>query len=255
MEFSAHFNTQWSNLLWRQPLRPLLGHYQGIDYRAHIALPDYGERLLQHYADILHGDLAAYSQRVDIPFLYQHYGVIIEFEKPALVTLHDTSMQLESGLRQIMQRLGPIIFKNAYLDTHLRSQGHRNRFPHLNFHIDRSINQPTQYSMYTRDPFDDEQRYPRTASTLFIPSLVGNLQAVREGQPGATSMKGGQNTYTLFTREDMSGLLGNIILQHAWSEPVGIGEVSMLDNRTTLHCSYYRDPSVPGYKIGVRYLA
>jgi len=237
------------------PFESIAGRFGNAPYSAKIALPDYNQRLLKHYSQILHGNIVSYSQRVQIPYAYTHYGLIIDFENPVEVALHTEEMVLDEGLRELIARIGPVIIRNAYMVSRYRDQGHRNRFPHLNFHIDRSENQPTQYSMYTRNPFDSEQQFPRTSSTLFIPSLVGNLQAVKEEQPNARSDIGIRNTYTLFTNEDMNSLLNNIILEHAWDQPQGIGEISMLDNRTALHSSYYRNPAEKGYKIGVRYLA
>jgi hypothetical protein len=180
---------------------------------------------------------------------------MIAFANSTELECHDDEMVLDEGLRQLIARVGAVIIRNAYMVAKFRDRGHRNRFPHLNFHIDRSVNQPTQYSMYTRNPFDDEQKYPRTSSTLFVPSIVANLQAVKEQQPNAASDKGIRNTYTLFTDEDMSQILNNIVLEHSWDQPQGVGEISMLDNRTSLHASYYRHPAEKGYKIGVRYLA
>ena len=61
-------------------------------------------------------------------------------------------------------------------------------------------------------------------------------------------------SYTIFTDEKMNDVFNNIILEHAWDEPQGTGEISMLDNRTVYHASYYRDRFNKGYRIGVRYL-
>ena len=255
MIFGSHFNANWLKQLIKNPQVVIEGQFGSSPYAARIALPDYSTRLLQQYNSILQGDIYGYSKRVQIPYSYTHYGVIIDFVKAAELVLHDEDMVLDEGLRQIIAETGPVIIRNAYMAAKFRDQGHRNRFPHLNFHIDRSENQPTQYSMYTRNPFDSEQQYPRTSSTLFVPSLVGNLQAVKEGLPGAATDIGLKGTYTIFTKENMEMILNNIVLEHAWDQPQGIGEISMLDNRTALHASYYRDATVKGYKIGVRYLA
>ena len=53
----------------------------------------------------------------------------------------------------------------------------------------------------------------------------------------------------------MSGLINNIIIEHAWNEVTGTGEISMLDNITCLHVSYYPIAHEKEYKIGVRYVA
>lgn len=109
--------------------------------------------------------------------------------------------------------------------------------------------------MYTSDPFDKEQKYPRTASTLFMPSILGSLQGIKEGLFNEAPNMGMRSTYTLFTEEDMSQVLGNVIVEQKWDRPEGIGEIAMLDNCSELHASYYRDASQKAYKIGVRYLA
>jgi len=108
--------------------------------------------------------------------------------------------------------------------------------------------------MYSRDPFDEEQTYPRTSSTLFIPSATGLLQAIRENIIDR-DRKGMGSSFTIFTKEDTNQLRGRIILEHAWNEPQGTGELSMLDNVTSLHASFSPNPSEKGYKIGVRYLS
>lgn len=150
--------------------------------------------------------------------------------------------------------VGAVVIKNVYLDSEHRNMGHRNRFPQLNFHVDRSEKQPTHYSMYTRNPFDNEQKHPRKSSTLFVPSIIGYLQSLKEKSIDPASAKGNKGTYTIFTKENMSELVNNIIIEYAWSEVTGTGEISMLDNITCLHASYYPTHE-KGYKIGVRYVA
>jgi len=253
--FETHFNSQWLNNLLTRPEQPYQGEYGNQRYAAQIAIPHYRERLLKHYSDILHGDINRFCLQAEIPaFEFEHYGVIIHFEQPTILTLHDFDMELNSGLKELIKKAGAVIIKNAYMNLEFRNRGHRNRFPQLNFHIDRSSAHPTHYSMYSRDPFDDEQKFPRTSSTLFIPSIVGHLQAIRE-QLIRPDEKGLKNTYTLFTQENMAELSNNIILEHRWIEPEGTGELSMLDNLTALHASYYPNPAAKGYKIGVRYLS
>jgi len=255
MMFEAHFNRYWLNKPLTNPNQPFRSAYNKQPYSAQIAIPHYRERLLNHYSDILHGNINGFCQRAEIPaFEFEHYGIVIQFEQPAILQLHDTNMELNSGLKDLIKQVGAVIIKNAYMNLEFRNRCHRNRFPQLNFHIDRSSAQPTHYSMYSRDPFDDEQKFPRTSSTLFIPSIVGHLQAIKEQQIKPDE-KGLKNTYTLFTHENMAELSNNIILEHSWNEPQGTGELSMLDNLTALHSSYYPNPAAKGYKIGVRYLS
>ncbi len=255
MLFDTHFNNSWLRPLFQKPMQSHQGIFGTSQYTAKIILPNYRERLTKYYAMVLTGDLFAYSQRVNIPFTFSHYGVIIDFDEPTELVLHDDDMVLNNGLREIIAQVGPVIIRNAYLTAKYRDRGHRNRFAHLNFHVDRSENQPTHYSMYTRDPFDDEQKHPRTASTLFIPSILGSLQGIKEGLFKESPGMGVRGTYTLFTDENMSEILGNVVIEQSWDRPEGIGEIAMLDNCTALHASYYRDVSQKAYKIGVRYLA
>lgn len=255
MSFCENLDTGLLQSLLRNPDRPVMAEHAGMSYRAQIALPYYRKRLEEHYADILPQGLEPFCRQAEIPFGLEHYGVVFDLDAATEVHPHDQEGVLNEGLRMLISRLGAVIIRNANMVTHLREYGHKNRFPHLNFHIDRSANQPTQYSMYARDPFDEEQKFPRTSSTLFVPTIVGYLQGVREGLIKPSVDKGARATYTIFTQEDMGQLLGNIILEHRWDRPEGTGEISMLDNRTSLHSSYYRDPYNKGYKIGVRYLA
>lgn len=57
-----------------------------------------------------------------------------------------------------------------------------------------------------------------------------------------------------FLKENMADMLNNIIIEHDWREPLGTGEISIIDNLSCLHASYYPQPSEKGYKIGVRYV-
>ena len=159
-----------------------------------------------------------------------------------------------NGLHPIIKEVGAVIIKNAYLDSEHRDMGHRNRFPQLNFHVDRSEKQPTHYSMYTRNPYDEEQKHPRKSSTLFVCSIVGYLQSVKEKTIDPQSESGNKGTYTIFTKENVPELVNKVIIEHAWNEKTGTGEISMLDNITCLHASYYPMAHEKGYKIGVRYV-
>ena len=255
MNFFEKFSPALLQNLLRNPDKVLTGEQAGKRYSVKIALPYYRQRLEQHYRDVLPQGLQAFCQQVEISFGLEHYGVIIDLGDTVEVHPHDNEAVLNENLRSMIAKFGAVIIRNANIVSQLREYGHRNRFPHLNFHVDRSVNQPTQYSMYARNPFDEEQKYPRTSSTLFVPTIVGHLQSVKEGLVNPLTDKGLKATYTIFTKENMNDVLGNIILEHRWDMPEGVGEISMLDNRTSLHSSYYRDPNNKGYKIGVRYLA
>ena len=203
---------------------------------------------------MLTDNLHELSRRVEIPFAFEHFGLICEFTEAVELNLHDDDMNLDQGIRSVVDRIGPVIIRNAYLSSQKRSMGHRNRFPHLSFHVDRSPNQPTPYSMFTRDPFDSEQVEPRTASTLFVANLVAYLQFVREGQCDPAQEKGVRTLYNIFGQTDMSEVLGKVVLEQAWNQPRGTGEICVQDNRTVQHASYYRDAQRNGYRIGVRYV-
>lgn len=253
--FSQHFNANWLKNIIKTPNSEMHGTYNGRGYKAKIVIPDYFTRINEHYRDITKGNLDNICRQAQIPFSFTHFGVEIHFAEAAELSLHDDELTLEDGLHQLIAAVGAVIIKNAYLSDKLRKVGHRNRFPHLNFHVDRTANQPTHYSMYARDPFDEEQQFPRTSSTLFLPNIVGHLQGIKEGLVNQHTDKGVRGTYHLFSKEPVSELMQDIIIEHRWDQPNGVGEISMLDNLTLLHASYYRDPQEIGYKIGVRYLA
>ena len=252
--FSTHFNQAWLNQLLQSPQQSHSGVFEQSPYQAKIVIPGYKQRIADHYREEIQRCFGQQNIHAGLANVFQHFGVELSFEKPVELKLHDQEMNMDSGLHPIIQQAGAIIIKNACLDSAHRSMGHRNRFPNLNFHIDRSSKQPTHYSLYTRDPFDPEQKQPRTSSTVFVETTVGYLQAVRQGilEANRTVVFGGSNT--IFEQEDMNDLLGDIILQHAWDEPEGTGEISIIDNITCLHASYYPKVYEKGYKIGVRYV-
>jgi len=252
--FSSHFNSSWLNNLVVSPNQTTVGQFLTNSYTAKIVIPNYKQRVSEHYRELIHGDLDNYCLQVGMPKVFNHFGLELKFETPAQLHLHNKDMQMIEGLHHIISVLGSLIIKNAYLDSEHRSMGHRNRFPQLNFHVDRSENQPTHYSMYTRNPFDEEQKNPRTSSTLFVASVVAHLQARKEGQLDAKNQKGNQGSYLILQDGVINELLNNIILEHAWNEPMNTGEISILDNLTCLHASYYPRINEKGYKIGVRYI-
>lgn len=254
MLLNSYFDPAWLGKLLKRPGNILEEELYGHSYSARIAIPDYKSILADFYHDIVNGDLDTLCAGIEGACVFDHYGLIIEFDKPIELSLHDSEMAIDDGLRKIMAQVGPVIIRNAYMDSKSRDLGHRNRFPHLNFHVDRSANQETRYSMYARNPFDSEQKLPRTVSTLFIANIVGYLQGVRENLVDRQFDKSIRGTYTMSDDTDMDTLLGRIVLEQPWDAPKGRGEIAMQDNLTNLHASYYRDPVVKGYKIGVRYL-
>lgn len=240
--------------LLANPQDAVIGNFAGTAYTARLAIPDYEENIRHHYQDMLSADLQSLSQQVNIPFCFRHFGLICEFVEPVELNLHDDAMNLDVGIKSLLDQIGPVIIKNAYLSTQKRSLGHRNRFPHLSFHVDRSPNQPTPYSMFTRDPFDQEQAEPRTASTLFVANIVAYLQLLKEKQCDASTEQGVRNLYNIFSKTHMAEVLDKIVLEQAWNAPHRTGEICIQDNRTVQHASYYRDAARQGYRIGVRYV-
>jgi len=253
--FSSHFHMGWLNKLLSAPGKSVSGEFLNSGYQANVVIPNYKQRIAEHYKEFIKGNIDTYCTEAGLPHAFNHFGIVLKFEKPLQLHLHDRDMNMVDSLHPIIKNAGSIIIKNAYLDSEHRSMGHRNRFPQLNFHVDRSEKQPTHYSMYTRNPFDEEQKQPRKSSTLFIASIVGHLQAVKENLISANSAKGNKGSYVIFQKENISELVNNIIIEHAWNEPVNTGEISMLDNITCLHASYYPNIQEKGYKIGVRYVA
>lgn len=251
----THFTPAWLTALLRSRTLRVVNTFNNIEYEAQIIIPNYRDRVLEQYQDILKGNLELFTQRANIPFSFKHFGIEIAFSKPIELALHDINMAIEDCLRYLMGVVGPVVITNAYHQANLRSVGHRNRFPHLNFHVDRSANQPEHYSMYSRDPFDDEQQHPRNVSTLICANIVGYLQSIREGITDINATEGMRSTYNIFSEQNMDEVLGNTVLEQKWNAPKGIGEIAMQDNLTCLHASYYYNQTLKGYKIGVRYVA
>lgn len=252
---SAHFNSSWMQNLLASASKELAGQFAGVNYQAKIAIPDYRSIVAAHYKDIVGNNIDDYCRKSEVSPVYEHYGTIIEFEKPMQIDIHNTEQVIEPGLKDLMRRAGPVIIKNAYLSPQHRQVHQRNSFPHLNFHIDRNIAMTTRYSAYTRDPFDEEQRHPRKSSTLFIASIVGYLQGVREGLINPDIVRGINQSFEIFRQTDLTEYIGRLMIEERWDGPENTGEMSMLDNATELHSSYERTYHLKGYRIGVRYLA
>lgn len=231
------------------PLDVIEGTINGSRYHARIAIPQYANNIARHYSC---GDrLAAICRSTSIDFDLRNFGFVCEFDRPIELDLYDQDHALDDGVRDIVRRFGPIIIRNAQIPADDEPQ--RNIFGNLNFHFDRGSNQPDQYSLFSRDPLDPVQSQPRTTSTVFVANIVAHLQHAREQgrQPEDVAW---QTRCDIFLDDDMDSLRDNIVLEHAWSEPEGIGEISLLFNRTVLHASYYRNSTIKGYPISVRYL-
>jgi hypothetical protein len=228
--------------LHRTPEAEIESGLNGARFRARLGIPNYARRLAARYG----ADPAA----LPVPFEVDHFGVVVTFERPVELAVHDAGRVLDEGLRAVVGRFGPVILRNAYLPERGRAESQRNIFQSLRFHIDRGTTQADHYSLFWRDPFDPVQRAPRTSSTLILPNAAAYLQALKEGA-GVHAFRA---LYDLFRDEDVPALMGDIILEQAWRAPEGTGEIALLDNRTVLHASYYARARDKGYPIAVRYL-
>jgi len=241
--------------LFKKPNDVLSTTIDSVPCTFQIISPHYAEIIVKHYASVIEHDLDYYHGKLNIPALFTHFGIRIEFSSPTELHLHDKNMILPDPIKELLKYFGVVILHNAFLDYSVRDMGHRNRFPQLNFHVDRIPSQLSYYSAYTRNPFDDEQKYPRTSSTLFIPTLVAYFQGLLEGKINILSNEGLINNCELFTEKSIVPVLDSVVIQHTWDKPTGTGELSIINNCNMLHASYYPNILNKGYRIGVRYLA
>ena len=253
--FSSEFDSAEFDWLKRNPAEEIRGAIGGASFTARIAIPNYGGRIAHHYRAIAPKGLAVACATAGIPFGLTQFGLVLRFAEPTELPIHDADMTLNDQVRALVDSFGPVIFRNAYLDGGVRQRCHRNIFPHLRFHLDRGPAMSNQYSCFTRDPFDAEQRRPRATSTLFIANIVAWLEMVRAGACDPAVERGVRASYDLFGGADMAPLLGNTVLDQPWNEPDGTGEIAVIDNRTVQHASYHKDGRTGGYPIGARYLA
>ncbi len=239
---SLAFESVSLDALRRQPGVPVRGTLGKVGFTAHICIPNYAENVQRHYGD--------QAVRSVVPIEFPHFGSVFEFDRAIELPVFDENRTLDRGLRGIVEALGPVILRNAYLPARHRLEGQRNIFPSLRFHVDRGSTQEDCFSLFWRDPFDEIHKTPRTSSTLIVANAVAFLQALSEGDR-TDSLK---SPYQLFEAEDMSEMTGNVVLEQPWRAPAGTGEIIILDNRTVLHASFYPRPEDRGYPIGVRYL-
>ncbi len=115
--------------LLRAPDAPLEGRLAGVAYQARVAIPDYAARIERHYGR----DPAA----LGMAFGFRHFGLVIAFEAPVEVAVHDADRRLDPGLRALVARFGPVVLRNAHLPERERANGQRNVFQSLSFHVDR----------------------------------------------------------------------------------------------------------------------
>ncbi|NKB60268.1 MAG: hypothetical protein GKS00_28510 [Alphaproteobacteria bacterium] len=224
------------------PDASITGSLNGTCFSAEIAIPEYGRRIHQHFGR--HPD----GLPMDFPF--RHFGLSITFDTPVELAVHDADRRLNSNLRALLDRFGPLTFKNAFLPNNTRQSEQRNVFSSLDFHIDRGRTQDDNISLFWRDPFDPIQRAPRSSQTLVLANAAAYLQAVKEGRGEHTF----EQHYALFKDEDIAHLIGDVVLELGWRAPEGVGEIALVDNHRMLHASYYAHSWNKGYPISVRYI-
>ncbi len=230
------------------------GRFQGIGYKARVAVPDYDHIIAHHYRTTAPDGLAAACSLADIHFDTPQFGLIIDFDDPAELAVHDGDLVLDDSIRTLVAQFGAVFLHNATIAGTSREKFHRNIFPHLKFHVDRGPTSINQHSCFTRDPDDPVQREPRRSSTLFIANIVAWLEMVRTSRADPKSERGTRASYELFQEGKAAKLFGKIILEQAWEAPLGIGEIAIIDNRTVLHATYDKQKKLRGYPIGARYL-
>lgn len=232
-------NSQFAGLQSRSP-GSVRGGRDNSSFTTEVVIPGYSNNIANHY-QVNGGSFPAAAD-------FQNFGLLIAFDQPTEVLVYDDEFQLQEGLKEAVEAFGPVILRNAYLPEAKRSEGQRNIFESLAFHLDRGHHMDNRFSLFIRDPFDPVQRAPRESSTLILSYNATRLQVMREGRPvGPTKPR-----YNIFADEDLEPLVDRIMLCQRWSAPEGTGELCILDNRTVYHASYYaRDK---GYPIGVRYL-
>ena len=239
--------------LARQPTDIVEGCLASARFSLRVGIPNYAARIEAHYRELLSAPIAMACESLRQPFKFPNFGLICEFREPCELNVYQGDV-LCDGLRDATERFGPVLLSNAFLSKAIRGESQRGRFQDLNFHIDRSQNQETQYSLYSRDPNDPAQREPRTASTLFIPNAVALLQDAQERQLRLQPTEIMPTHHTLFKNEEVRSLVRNVIREQDWSAPPGTGEMAVQFNPHIRHASWYRGLSKKGWHIGVRYL-
>jgi len=252
------FNTSHGAFEWVESKLKLI---QGMcdkqvdrDYQLAIDIPNYPHFITRHYQALMQHDPKLLCQQANIPhaFGFYYFGIKIHLTDPVELYLHDEAMNLNSEVKQLVEQFGVVSFINAELTENIRDLNHFNNFAHLNFHRDRHDVHDNHYSLYTRNPRIEDQRPPRTASTIFIDNAVAYLQGRVEGLIDADE-QGRRGKYEIFREQHLKPLMGKIFLEQAWDAPNGCGEICIIDNKTLLHSSYKRGPDA-GYRIGARYL-
>jgi len=228
-------------------------NYQPYDLS--IIIENYRDNIINHYQNSISEDVEFLCKNAQIPYAFdfEHFGILISFKNACQLDLHNEEMHLNEVIKKLVKTFGVVVFRNASLTASIKNLYHLNNFPHLNFHRDRGESHENRYSLYTRDPDDMHQKFPRKASTIFIDNAVAYLQAYLENmiKPNETGRRG---HYSIFHNDgEELELFGDVILEQRWSAPIGMGEICIINNNSVLHSSYKHGLD-PGYRIGARYL-
>lgn len=224
-------------------------------YDISIGIDNYRSKILNYYRNLISGSLLDICKQGKISHAlgYDNFGIIINFQHTTELKLHSEDMELRTEIKKLIEIFGVVILRNAFLCHSIENMFHRNNFAHLNFHTDRNDASENCYSLYTRSPFDELQKLPRKASTLFIDNAVAYFQGRIEGIIPEDEI-GRRSNYKIFRDLEIDELLGKIILEQPWNEPIGTGEIGIIHNNCVLHSSYKHGLD-PGYSIGARYLS
>ena len=165
------------NKLLANPNKPMLGRTANDVFTAEI---------IDHYGTKGDGQDREFAQ----------FGLKISFNKATELEVYDKDFTLDTNIKKLIETFGLIIFENAYFSEKQRKDGQKNIFPSLAFHVDRGAKFENQYSIFVRDPFDEEQKHPRNSGTLILSNQVAKLQGQNEGI-GTMDMG---SRYDLFTK-------------------------------------------------------
>lgn len=241
--------------LGRLPEASLKGQYQGTGFTARIAIPHLSVGIAEHYRDLLDGRRPVeLAEEVSTAKPFKHFGLICTFDAPLEIEVFDAGMRLHEDFRTAIDLFGTVVLRNARASDGAATEPQTNIFSHLKFHFDRGETQPERYSLFLRDPKSVAQQPPRLSSTLIVPNVVAYLQALKESGSTETAQGTLRASRPLFKAENVMPMTKTFIFEQPWDEPAGTAETTIIDNRTVLHASYYRDAKTAGYPIGVRYL-
>ncbi len=142
LELSA---VEIDRLITGAPLRLNRG---GLIGEAAVGIRGYDTAIEGHFAAETGDNLKVFCQGSGIAYPFSSFGVIVSFDRPTDINIHDDDHVLAPALRQLVERFGVVIFRNAAVPGQHREAGQRNIFPDRHFHIDRGPAQDNQISMF-----------------------------------------------------------------------------------------------------------